>query len=338
LRYVPAVRILFLGGTSFVGRHAVDAAIARGHDVTLFNRGQTNPELFGDADKRTGDRETGDYASLAGGEWDAVVDVNGYIPRHVEQSMAAVGDVGRYLFISTGSVYDPAGMADESEDAPRFAPERDTEEITNESYGPLKVACEDDVLARYGDAATIVRPGIVAGPHDPSDRFTWWVRRLARGGDVVAPNRSDQPVQVIDGRDLGAFVIGLLEDDTSGVFNAVGPADAITLEDMCLGCVTAAGSAANVHPIDLDFLHEHEVPWFQLLLPADGSYDGLFRRSHARGRAAGLTHRPLVETAADTLAWDRERGEPEMPGTITPEQEATVLAAWQTRQAEGSDS
>lgn len=322
------MRILFLGGTSFVGRHAVDAALAARHDVTLFNRGKTNADLFPDADRLVGDRDTGDYASLVGGSWDAVVDVNGYIPRHVQQSAEALADgIDRYLFISTGSVYDPAGMADESEDAPRFAPERGSEEITDASYGPLKVACEDDVVARYGDRATIVRPGIVAGPHDPSDRFTYWVRRLAQGGEVLAPARPDQPVQVIDGRDLGAFVIRLLEDGASGVFNAVGPAEPQTLETMCAACCKASGASADVVPVPFAVLKEHDVPWLPLVLPPDGSYDGLFRRSHERGRAAGLTHRPLEETAADTLAWDRDRGEPAMVGVPDRAKEAEVIAA-----------
>jgi 2'-hydroxyisoflavone reductase len=325
------MKILFLGGTSFVGRHAVDHALARGHEVTLFNRGKTNADLFPEAERRTGDRDTGDYASLADGEWDAVVDVNGYVPRHVAESMATLGDrAGRYLFISTGSVYDPEGMADESEDAPRFAPERGTEEITNETYGPLKVACEDDVLEAYGDRATIVRPGIVAGPHDPTDRFTYWVRRMAKGGDVLAPNRLDQPLQVIDGRDLGAFIVHLIEQDTPGAFNGVGPEPAVTLSDLCAAC-TVPGVAACVEPVDFHFLGEHDVPWMQLVLPADGSYDGLFRRSHERGRGAGLRHRPLAETAADTLAWDKERGEPPMEGVVDPELEATAIAAWRAR-------
>ncbi len=321
------MRILFLGGTSFVGRHAVDAALDVGHHVTLFNRGKTNADLFPESDRLVGDRDTGDYASLQGGAWDAVVDVNGYVPRHVQQAMDGVGDVGRYLFISTGSVYDPDGMAEESEDAARFAPERGTEEITNESYGPLKVACEDDVVARFGDRATIVRPGIVAGPHDPSDRFTYWVRRLAQGGEVIAPARPDQPVQLIDGRDLGAFVTRLLEDGATGAYNAVGPAEPLTLESMCAVCSKAAGTSADVVPVPFEVLKEHDVPWLPLVLPPDGGHDGLFRRSHERSRAAGLVHRSLEETAADTLAWDRERGEPEMAGVPDRAKEAEVIAA-----------
>jgi 2'-hydroxyisoflavone reductase len=325
------MRILYLGGTSFVGRHAVADAIVRGHDVTLFNRGRTNADLFPEAERRTGDRDTGDYAALAEGEWDAVVDVNGYVPRHVAESMAALGDrAGRYVFISTGSVYDPEGMADESEDASRFAPERGTEEITNETYGPLKVACEDDVLETYRDRATIVRPGIVAGPHDPSDRFTYWVRRMAKGGDILVPDRLHQPMQVIDGRDLGAFIVHLIEQDTAGVFNGVGPEPAVTLSGLCAACAVP-GVDAQLEPVDFDFLGEHDVPWMHLVLPPDGSYDGLFRRSHERGRAAGLRHRALAETAADTLVWDKERGEPPMQDVVDPELEAKVIAAWRAR-------
>ena len=325
------MQLLVLGGTSFVGRHIVDAAVRAGHHVTLFNRGQTNADLFPEADRRTGDRDAGDYESLADGRWDATVDVNGYIPRHVTQAADALGDrAGRYLFISTGSVYDPAGMADVSEDAPRHEPEYDTEEITNETYGPLKVACEDLTLERFGDQATIVRPGIVGGPYDPTDRFTYWVRRAALGGEIVAPDRPDQPIQVVDGRDQGAFVVHLLEGDQAGIYNSVGPDESTTVASMIDACADAAGVAAKVTWIDPDWLHEQKF-FVPMALPPDGTYDGLFRRGLARANAAGMTHRSLVETARDTLAWDRARGNPPMPGAPPAEREAEVLAAWHAR-------
>lgn len=228
------MKLLVLGGTSFVGRAIVEDALAAGHTVTLFSRGKTGTDLFPDVERRTGDRDAGDYASLADGEWDALVDVSGYLPRHVTQAADAVGDrIGGYLFISTGSVYDRTQAGDGmTEDTARLQPERGTEEINGETYGPLKVACEDDVLSRYGDRATIVRPGIVAGPHDPTDRFTYWVRRAAAGGRVALPGRPDQPVQVVDSRDLARLVVALLEADRSGIYNAVGPADPVTLGEL----------------------------------------------------------------------------------------------------------
>jgi nucleoside-diphosphate-sugar epimerase len=194
------VRILVLGGTSFVGRAIVEDALRTGADVTLFGRGKTGPALFGDLTRLIGDRDTGDYAALGAGRWDAVVDASGYVPRHVGQAMDALGErAGRYLFISSHAVYQHDGVGPGStEDTPRRPPVRDTEELTNDTYGPLKVACEDDVVARYGARATIVRPGKVAGPHDWQRGFTYWVRRAARGGRVAVPGDPRQPVQVIE--------------------------------------------------------------------------------------------------------------------------------------------
>ena len=312
-----------LGGTSFVGRAIAAEAVGRGDELTLFSRGITGAALFARADRRKGDRETGDYASLADGSWDAVVDVSAYVPRHVAQAAEAVQDRGgRYLLISTGSVYDRALAAPDAmdENAPRLAPVRNTEEVTGETYGALKVACEDDVLARFADRATIVRPGIVAGPHDVTDRFTYWVRRAARGGRVALPGRPDQPAQVVDSRDLARFVLQLLHDDRPGVFNAVGPAESVTLAGLVEACALGAGTSVEVVPVDPSGVAEG----FPLVL-ADPSWDALYRRSAAAARAVGLTATPLAQTAADTLAWDRERGEPPLAVELTTEREAELL-------------
>ena len=317
------MRILVLGGTSFVGRAIAAEALGRGDELTLFSRGITGAALFARADRRKGDRETGDYASLADGSWDAVVDVSAYVPRHVAQAAEAVQDRGgRYLLISTGSVYDRALAAPDAmdENAPRLAPVRNTEEVTGETYGALKVACEDDVLARFVDRATIVRPGIVAGPHDVTDRFTYWVRRAARGGRVALPGRPEQPAQVVDSRDLARFVLQLLHDDRPGVFNAVGPAESVTLAGLVEACALGAGTSVEVVPVDPSGVAEG----FPLVL-ADPSWDALYRRSAAAARAVGLTATPLAQTAADTLAWDRERGEPPLAVELTTEREAELL-------------
>src|SRR4051794_29329724 len=225
------MRLLVLGGTSFVGRAIVEDALGRGFDVTLFGRGRTGTELFPGVERLRGDRATGDYTALTSRTWDAVVDVSAYVPRHVQEAATALdGRGGRYLFISTGSVYDHRqARPGLTEDSPRLAAERGTEEVTPETYGPLKAACEDDVRALHGDRATIVRPGIVAGPHDPTDRFTYWVRRAARGGRVPFPAGPAQPMQVVDSRDLARLVTQLLADDRGGVYNAVGPAEPTTL-------------------------------------------------------------------------------------------------------------
>ena len=317
------MKILVLGGTSFVGRAIVEDAVGHGHDLTLFSRGRTGTELFPELERRTGDRSTGDYASLAAGSWDAVVDVSGYVPRHVQQAMDAVGDrCGRYLFVSTGSVYDKKSAdGGITEQSVRVAPERDTEEITPDSYGRLKVACEDDVLSRFGERATIVRPGIVAGPHDTTDRFTYWVRRALRGGQVAVPGRLEQPVQVVDSRDLGRLVVALLEKDQPGVYNAVGPADPVTLADLVLVCGQAAGTEVTPVAVPLDGVD----PGFPLVMP-DPSWDVMFGRSAAAAYAVGLPKTPLAQTAADVLAWDTARGLPPLKVDLTPEREAELLA------------
>ena len=316
------MRILVLGGTSFVGRAVVDQALADGHDVTLFSRGRTGSELFPDVERRRGDRDSGDYPALLEGSWDAVVDVSGYVPRHVREASDALhGRVGRYLLISTGSVYDKDRAAEPlTEDAPRLEPERGTEEITGDTYGPLKVACEDDVRERWGDAATVVRPGIVAGPHDPTDRFTYWARRAAEGGRLALPARPEQPVQVVDSRDLARLVVALLVADRPGVYNAVGPAEPMTLAQLVTTCAEAAGAEVELVPVDPAAV----PPGFPLVL-ADPSWDVMFRRSAERARAAGLTATPLVETARDVQRWDAERGRPPLTAGLTRTQEAELL-------------
>jgi 2'-hydroxyisoflavone reductase len=316
------MRLLVLGGTSFVGRAIVAEALERGHDLMLFSRGQTGADLFPEVGRRTGDRATGDYQSLKGGSWDGVIDVSGYVPRHVAEATGALdGSVGRYLFISTVSVYDetdPGGEPDE--DAPRRPAELTTEEITGDTYGPLKVACEDELTTRLGERATIVRPGIVAGPWDASDRFTYWVRRAARGGRVALTGRSDQPAQVVDSRDLARLVVSLVEGDVAGSYNAVGPVGAVTLAGLIAACATAAGSEVQIVEVPA----AGAAPGLPLVLD-DPKHDVLFRRSAVRARAAGLTATPLVTTAADVLAWDGERGAPLLKVGPTEAEEAALL-------------
>ena len=315
------MRILVLGGTSFVGRAIVEDALRTRAEVTLFGRGKTGTDLFGDLTRLIGDRDTGDYAALDAGSWDAVVDASGYVPRHVGQAMDALGErAGRYLFISSHAVYRHDGVGPGStEDTPRRPPVRDTEELTNDTYGPLKVACEDDVVARYGARATIVRPGKVAGPHDWQRGLTYWVRRGARGGRVAVPGDPRQPVQVTDSRDLARLVVQLLTDDRPGAFHAVGPAMPVTLGGVVETCARAAGTEVSIVPVPLEL-----APPFFPLVRTDWPSQ---QRSPARARAAGMPATALEVTAADVLAWDRQRGEPPLDGGFTPEQEQAVLAA-----------
>lgn len=314
------MRILVLGGTSFVGRAVVEDALGQGAEVTLFNRGRTGAGLFPDVPRLVGDRETGDCTALREGSWDAVVDVSGYVPRHVGQAMEALGDrAGRYLFVSSHAVYARTGVGPGSdEDTPRRAPVRDTEELTEATYGPLKVACEDDVLARYGARATIVRPGKVIGPHDTADTFLYWLRRAARGGRVALPGSPEQPVQVVDSRDVARLVVRLLLDDRPGAFHAVGPAEPVTLGGLIETCARVAGSEVEIVPVD----PASAAPGFPLVRP-DWSTQ---QRSAARARAAGMPATPLAVTAADVLAWDRGRGEPPLRCGLSAAEEEKLLA------------
>ena len=323
------MRILVLGGTAFVGRAIVEDAVRTGADVTLFGRGQTGADLFPGLTRLVGDRDTGDYralregTALPGKTWDAVVDVSGYVPRHVGQAMDALGDrAGRYLFVSSHAVYQTAGIAPGStEDTPRRPPERDTEELNDRTYGPAKVACEDDVVARYGSRATIVRPGKVAGPHDPQDGLTYWVRRAARGGRVAVPSDPAQPVQIIDSRDLARLVVQLLADDRPGAFHAVGPAEPVTLGGLIETCARVAGAQVEIVPVPPD-----QAPaMFPLARPDRATWPSQ-QRSPARARAAGLPATPLEVTVADVLAWDRERGEPPLDRGFSLAEEQAVLA------------
>jgi 2'-hydroxyisoflavone reductase len=320
------MRILVLGGTSFVGRAIVTDARQAGAEVTLFGRGRTGAGLFPGVRRLTGDRDTGDYAALRDGRWDAVADVSGYVPRHVGQAMDALGagpsrpSVGRYLFISSHAVYATAGVtAGSDEDTPRRPPVRDTEELGQDTYGPLKVACEDDVLARYGSGATIVRPGKVAGPYDPQRGLVYWVRRAALGGRVALPGAEDQPVQIVDSRDLARLVVQLLTDDRPGAFHAVGPAEPVTMGGLIRTCARVAGTRVEVVPVPA----EAGGPFFPLIRTDWPSQ----QRSAARARAAGMPATPLAVTAADVLAWDRERGQPPLAGGFSAEQERVALTA-----------
>src|SRR5712691_3641193 len=302
------MRILVLGGTSFIGRAIVEDAVATGADVTLFSRGKTGSDLFPDLVKLIGDRDSGDYAALRDdsrdSRWDAVVDCSGYVVRHVDQAMDALEHrVGRYLFISSHAVYSGEGLKPgATEDTPRRPPRRDvdvTEELTNETYGPAKVACEDDVVARYGSRATIVRPGKVAGPRDPSDMFTYWVRRAARGGRIALPGDPEQPSQVIDSRDLARLVVQLLADNRPGAFQAIGPAEPVTLGGLIETCARTAGTEVEIVPVPPETA-KLAAPFFPLIRDDWVTQ----QRSSAKARAAGMPTTPLEVTAADVLAWD----------------------------------
>jgi 2'-hydroxyisoflavone reductase len=319
------MRLLVLGGTKFLGRHAVDAALAAGHEVTIFNRGQTRPDAFPQVERLRGDRD-GSLGALASREWDGVVDTSGYVPRVVRQSSELLrGAVGRYVFVSSISVY--ADLSRPVDESTRVAALEDpASERVEADYGALKAACERVVTGVYGERGTSVRAGLIVGPYDPTDRFTYWPRRLAAGGVVLAPGKPSAPVQLIDARDLGAWLVRLAESGPGGVLNATGPAEPLTLGELLERAGRAVDSDARLVWVDEQRLLDAGVePWTELPLWAPGAeYAGMQRADIRRALAAGLRFRPVEETARDTLAWSREAGE-QRP-TLSREREAELLA------------
>ncbi len=327
------MRLLILGGTVFLGRHTVEAALARGHQVTLFNRGNTNPELFPDVEKLRGDRD-GNLAALEGRQWDAAIDVAGYVPRIVRASADLLADnVRHYTFVSTTSVYAGYRVRGISEEAPLGTlDDESVEDAGGANYGPLKALCERAAEAAMPGRVLTVRPGLIVGPYDPTDRFTYWPVRVARGGDVLAPGRPDRVIQIIDARDLAEWTIRMVESEATGVFNATGPDHELTFGRMLDDCTTVSGSDARPVWVSERFLTEHGVtPWTELPLwvPDTEEYTGFAAINVSKAVAAGLSFRPLAATIRDTLAWDAARpADTERRNGLDPEREAELLAAW----------
>jgi 2'-hydroxyisoflavone reductase len=324
------LRILILGGTGFIGPHMVRRAISGGHKVTLFNRGKSNAELFPDIETLIGDRD-GKIDALRDRKWDAVIDNSGYVPRHVRDSAQLLApNVGRYVFISTGSVYAP-GTEPINEDSPLLkAPDPASEEV-EKYYGELKVLCEEAVRATYGaDRNTILRLHIVAGPGDPTHRFTYWPVRIEKGGEVLAPGPKDSPVQHIDVRDLADFALRTVEQGYSGTYNLAGPAEKpVPIESYLEEIRKGVKASATFTFVDLPFLAERKV-YLPMAIPARMA--GLAKVSPARAVAKGLKFRPISETAADTLAWYKSAPAKETAELkIDLERDANVLREWKAK-------
>jgi 2'-hydroxyisoflavone reductase len=320
------MRLLILGGTKFLGRHTVEAALAAGHEVTTFTRGRTNPELFPEAEHLHGDRD-GDLSALESRSWDGVVDTSGYVPRVARQSAELLRDaVQRYVFVSSISVYGGFGEP-VTEATPVAALDDPSSEDVEEHYGALKAACERVVAEVYGERSARVRAGLIVGPHDPTDRFTYWPRRIAAGGAVLGPGDPGAPVQFVDARDLAAWLVQLALAGPGGTFNATGPAGPLRFDELLERARAAIGSDAHVVWADEQRVLDAGVrAWTELplWLPGD-DYAGMSRADIGRALGAGLRFRPLEETVLDTLAWDRT-----VPGgraTLSREKEHEILAA-----------
>ena len=301
--------ILFLGGTGFLGPHQVEYALARGHRVTLFNRGQSAAGLYGNrVETLIGNRDANvapGLAALAGKRrWDIVIDNSGYVPRHVRDSVALLKDrADRYVFVSTVAAYDLAKGAEFDEGSPlRPLPDPPTEEVTSASYGALKAECDRIVRDALGAKATIVRPTYVVGPGDDTDRFTYWVEQVARGGAVLGPPDPDVELQWIDVRDLCPWIVQLGERNQPGIFNASGPSKPMRWREVLQGLIPLATRPVQFHWATREVLEKTGV---RLPLVRSGSM-GTSPSVHFDGTKAaraGLVYRPLGDTAAATLAW-----------------------------------
>jgi 2'-hydroxyisoflavone reductase len=338
-------RILILGGTGFLGPQLVEAARARGHTVTLFNRGKTRPHLFPDVEKLQGDRDPKNgegLKALEGRSWDAVVDTSGYVPRVVRASAELLApNVGHYVFISTISVYKELPRPGMDEDSPLATVDDPTNENVQENYGALKALCEKAAEAAFPGRTTNIRPGLIVGPDDPTQRFTYWPVRVARGGEVLAPGNGLDPAQFIDVRDLAEWTIHTIENRDTGTFNATGPAKPLTMKDLLEACKQASNSNATFTWADAAFLEKHNVrPWMDLpvWVTPGGEMAGMSAVSTARAVARGLKFRPTVDTARDTLTWfnglpPERQAALQKRGGLSPEREREVLAAWHQQQA-----
>lgn len=327
------MHLLLLGGTIFLGRHLVEAALARGHTVTLFNRGKRNPQLFPEVEKLRGDRETSEgLAALSGRRFDAAIDTCGYLPRVVRASAELLADqVDHYTFISSISVYASYAKIGITEEEPSGILAEPTEEITGESYGPLKALCEQAAEAALPGRTLNIRPGLIVGPHDPTDRFTYWPVRVARGGPMLAPERPGYLVQVIDVRDLAEWTIRMVEQRQVGIYNATGPDYALSIGDLLETCAAVSGSSATLAWAPAELLAAQGItPWSELplWLPEELASAGFSTVDCARAIGQGLSFRPIAETVRDTLAWAATRpADHEWRAGLSAEKEATALAA-----------
>ena len=336
------LRILILGGTGFTGPHQVRYALSRGHQVTLFNRGKQPREWPGAVEELIGDRNTGDLKALEGREWDVCIDNPTTLPFWVRDAGRVLhGKIKHYVFISTISVYaDNLKPADESAPVAAYtgtdamAETLESLRAKGELYGPLKALSEKEAETQFPKETTIIRPGLIVGPGDETDRFTYWPVRLARGGEVLAPGDGSDPAQIIDARDLAEWTIRMAEARTLGTFNATGPRHPLRMKEMLTGVAAAIHADARPIWVPADFLESEKVEaWSDMpvWVPGRGETAGFAKRSISRALAAGLTFRPLDTTAADTLAWFRQQPaerQAKLKAGLTAAREAELLSKW----------
>jgi 2'-hydroxyisoflavone reductase len=337
------LRILILGGTRFIGLHMTALALKRGHQLTFFNRGKTKTDRFPEVERILGDRD-GQIDGLKGREWDAVIDNSGYVPRHVKLSAELLGPgVRQYVFVSSISVYpDFSVPRDESSPVGKLADES-VEKVDGETYGPLKALCEQAAERAMPGRCCVVRPGLIVGPDDNTDRFTYWPARAARGGEFIAPGSPQDPFQIIDARDLAAFTLDAVENNVTGIYNLVSNVNGFKFGELTDACIGAANKQARPKDkpravfLPAEFLEAQSVaPWSEMpvWLPARGEEAAFAGTSNKAALAKGLKITPLKKTVDDTLAWHLSRPAAEvekLKAGIAAEKEAAVLAAWKAR-------
>ncbi len=328
------MRILILGGTRFLGRHLVEAALAKGHEITLFNRGRTNPNLYPQVEKLHGDRQV-DLSPLKGRCWDAVLDTSGNIPRVVNASSELLSDaVETYTFISSISAYADFHKIGITETYQTGRLKDDSsEELTDENYGPLKVLCEMAVEDHLPGRTLVVRPGLIVGPYDPTDRFTYWPVRINRGGEVLAPGKPDQPIQFIDARDLSEWIIRMTETRQVGIYNATGPNSLLTMGEFLEACQAASAEESTLTWADAAFLLSNSIePWSDMPMWLPGEeYAGMQQVDISKALDNGLAFRALIDTIGDTIAWAATRShDHQWRAGITLQREAELLREWHT--------
>lgn len=339
------MKLLVLGGTLFLGRHIVQTALDRRHDVTLFNRGHTRPDLFPNTERLRGDR-AGDLRALRGRTWDAVIDTCGYVPRLVQASAAVLTEVvGHYTFISSVSVYADRHQPSLTEAAPvRTLADPTIEEVGRQTYAALKALCERAVEALMPGRTLIVRPGLLVGPHDPTGRFTYWVQRVATGGEVLAPGAPERQVQFIDARDAATWIVQMAEERATGIFHVTGPDERLSMGALLEACRQALHTEVRFTWVPEAFLFEHGVtPWTELPLWVPPHATGLLTIDISKAQRAGLTCRPLADTIRDTFSWAAQRapetsaatrlasGESTQAG-LAQARETALLQTWHTQQ------
>ncbi len=339
------LRILILGGTGFIGPHQVRYALERGHTLTLFNRGRTNPGMFPGVETLIGDRD-GQLDALRGREWDVVIDNSGFYPRHVRDSAELLVELaGTYMFVSSISAYDTTLKPGQDEYEAPYAtmadPTDESEPPYGPSYGARKALCEQVVLEVFGEERTnVVRPGLITGPGDPTDRIRHWIARVERGGEILVPGKHSDPVQLIDARDLTDWMVRMLEQGDVGLYNGVGPEAPLSIAEMVYGIRAVSSSVVSFTWVSGEFLAEHEVPGFryQPWIPADSPFSAFNYVTHARSLVTGLTFRPLATTAFDMLEEYLEAPQSQREegfgrrGGVSWEQEAELLEAWHARE------